>query len=65
VLTVGGWVKIIAEMPAGTALPVNAWLSAPVVPQAHLLGAAAGTLVAAAGWILDARRARARTFRNS
>jgi rhomboid family GlyGly-CTERM serine protease len=46
VLTVGGWAKIIWEQPRTGALPFNPWLDAPVVPQAHVLGAAAGTLLA-------------------
>jgi rhomboid family GlyGly-CTERM serine protease len=45
-LTVGGWAKLIWELPRAGALPFNPWLDAPVVPQAHLLGAAAGTLLA-------------------
>jgi len=42
-LTAGGWIKIIAELPAGADLTYSSWLAVPVVAQAHLLGAAAGT----------------------
>jgi rhomboid family GlyGly-CTERM serine protease len=45
-LTAGGWAKILWELPRAGALPFNPWLDAPVVPQAHVLGAAAGTLLA-------------------
>jgi rhomboid family GlyGly-CTERM serine protease len=45
-LVVGGWIKVVAEQPAASAqMPHAAWLGAATVPQAHLLGAACGTLL--------------------
>lgn len=46
-LFAGGWIKVIAEQPGGSATPFADWLGAGVVPQAHLLGAVAGTLLGA------------------
>jgi len=43
-LFVGGWIKVALEQPAGDALPYADWLGAAVVPQAHLLGAACGSV---------------------
>jgi rhomboid family GlyGly-CTERM serine protease len=40
----GGWIKVALEQPAGGALPYADWLGAAVVPQAHLLGAAWGSV---------------------
>ncbi len=53
-LLVGGWIKIALEWP-GADLPYADWLGASVVPQAHLLGAACGTLLGLAWAALDAR----------
>jgi hypothetical protein len=43
-LFVGGWIKVALEQPAGDALPYADWLGAAVVPQAHLIGAACGSV---------------------
>jgi rhomboid family GlyGly-CTERM serine protease len=43
-LVIGGWIKVALEQPAGGALPHAEWLGAAVVPQAHLIGAACGTV---------------------
>jgi rhomboid family GlyGly-CTERM serine protease len=40
----GGWGKVLLEQPGGAMTPVAAWLGAPTVPQAHLIGALCGTL---------------------
>jgi len=44
-LVAGGWVKVAIEQPAGGTLPHAEWLGAAVVPQAHLLGAACGSVL--------------------
>lgn len=44
-LVVGGWIKVAIEQPAGGTLPHADWLGAAVVPQAHLLGAACGSVL--------------------
>lgn len=44
-LLVGGWIKVALEQPGGSATPHAEWLAATTVPQAHLLGALAGTLL--------------------
>ena len=44
------------EQPATSDLPYADWLVAPVVPQAHLAGAACGTVL---GALLAATQARA------
>lgn len=44
-LVVGGWIKVLFEQPAGETLPHADWLGAAVVPQAHLIGAACGTVL--------------------
>ncbi|MCU0764434.1 MAG: rhombosortase [Burkholderiaceae bacterium] len=46
-LLVGGWIKVVAEQPAGGVTPYAEWLAATTVPQAHLLGAIAGTALGA------------------
>jgi rhomboid family GlyGly-CTERM serine protease len=43
-LFAGGWIKVALEQPAGGVLPYADWLGAAVVPQAHLLGAAWGSV---------------------
>ncbi|MEW5882521.1 MAG: rhombosortase, partial [Pseudomonadota bacterium] len=42
-LAAGGWIKVALEQPAASATPYADWLGATTVPQAHLLGALAGT----------------------
>ena len=44
-LVAGGWIKVALEQPAAGTLPHADWLGAAVVPQAHLLGAACGSLL--------------------
>ena len=44
-LLAGGWIKVLFEQPSGDALPHADWLGAAVVPQAHLIGAACGTVL--------------------
>jgi rhomboid family GlyGly-CTERM serine protease len=44
-LLAGGWIKVALEQPGGSATPYAEWLAAATVPQAHLLGAVAGTLL--------------------
>jgi rhomboid family GlyGly-CTERM serine protease len=58
-LALGGWIKVALEQPAASATPYAEWLGASVVPQAHLFGAAAGTLLGAAFAWRDARRGAA------
>jgi rhomboid family GlyGly-CTERM serine protease len=41
----GGWIKVALEQPGGATTPYAEWLGAGVVPQAHLVGAACGTLL--------------------
>ena len=55
-LFAGGWVKVLAEQTAAQALPVAQWLGAPVVPQAHLIGAVCGTALGLAFAIADTHR---------
>lgn len=52
-LLAGGWIKVALEQPVGSATPYAEWLASATVPQAHLLGAIAGTLLG----LLLARRA--------
>lgn len=61
-LVVGGWIKVALEQPASTATPFAAWLGAATVPQAHLLGAACGTLLGLV-FVRSAALARARNQR--
>lgn len=42
-LLAGGWAKVAIELPHGAITPYATWLGATTVPQAHLLGAIAGT----------------------
>jgi rhomboid family GlyGly-CTERM serine protease len=51
-LLAGGWVKVWVEQPGAGATPYAEWLGATTVPQAHLLGAVAGT---ALGLVLAVR----------
>jgi rhomboid family GlyGly-CTERM serine protease len=64
-LFVAGWIKVALEQPRTATLPIAAWLGAPVVPQAHLLGALSGTLVAFAFAAVDARRERVSSGRGA
>lgn len=50
-----GAIKVLAEQPWEASFPFHEWLGAPVVPQAHLFGAAIGV---AAGLCFRALRAR-------
>jgi rhomboid family GlyGly-CTERM serine protease len=50
---VGGAIKVLLEQPWSETFPWANWLGAPVVPQAHLIGAFVG---AAAGLWIAARR---------
>lgn len=45
VLVAGGWVKVLAEQPGGSLTPYAHWLGAGIVPQAHLAGAVAGSML--------------------
>lgn len=44
-LLAGGWAKVALELPQGASTPYAEWLGSTTVPQAHLLGAIAGTVV--------------------
>lgn len=45
-LLAAGWIKVALEQPInGGATPYAEWLAATVVPQAHLFGAVAGTVL--------------------
>jgi rhomboid family GlyGly-CTERM serine protease len=44
----GGWIKVLLEQPVAGATPFVAWLGAPTVPQAHLVGAVCGTMLSVA-----------------
>lgn len=55
-LALGGWIKVVLEQPAGSATPYADWLGATTVPQAHLLGALAGTLLGFAFAWRDAKK---------
>jgi len=57
-LVAGGWIKVAIEQPAGGTLPQADWLGAAVVPQAHLLGAACGSVLGLA-FALARRASRA------
>ncbi len=46
-LLAGGWIKVVLEQPSGGTTPFSEWLGAATVPQAHLLGALAGTVIGA------------------
>lgn len=46
-LVIGGWIKVALEQPGGADMPHAEWLGAAVVPQAHLVGALAGTALGA------------------
>ncbi len=50
----GGWIKVALEQPGGANTPYAEWLGAGVVPQAHLIGAACGTLLGLLFAISDA-----------
>jgi len=44
-LLAAGWAKVVLEQPGGGTTPYAEWLAATTVPQAHLLGAIAGTVL--------------------
>ena len=50
----GGWIKVALEQPGGSTTPYAEWLGAGVVPQAHLVGAACGTLLGLVFALTDA-----------
>ena len=50
----GGWIKVLLEQPGGATTPYAEWLGAGVVPQAHLVGAACGTVLGLLFAISDA-----------
>lgn len=52
----GGWVKVALEQPTGETLPYADWLGAAVVPQAHFIGAASGSVLGLAFALADRRR---------
>ena len=54
----GGWIKVLLEQPGGATTPYAEWLGAGVVPQAHLVGAACGTLLGLVFAISDANASR-------
>lgn len=54
----GGWIKVALEQPGGATTPYAEWLGAGVVPQAHLVGAACGTLLGLLFAISDANASR-------
>jgi len=53
----GGWLKVALEQPGGAATPYAEWLGTGVVPQAHLVGAACGTLLGLLFAMADANAA--------
>jgi rhomboid family GlyGly-CTERM serine protease len=50
----GGTIKVLLEQPWSETFPWADWLGAPVVPQAHLIGALIGT--AAGFWLAAGRK---------
>ena len=54
----GGWIKVALEQPGGATTPYAEWLGAGVVPQAHLVGAACGTVLGLLFAIGDANASR-------
>ena len=54
----GGWIKVVLEQPGGSTTPYAEWLGASVVPQAHLFGAACGTVLGLLFAIDDANARR-------
>jgi rhomboid family GlyGly-CTERM serine protease len=46
-LFAGGWAKVVFEQPMTAGLPHAEWLGTAIVPQAHLAGAACGTVLGA------------------
>ncbi len=57
-LWLGGWIKVVLEQPGDATTPYAEWLGAGVVPQAHLIGAACGTLLGLLFVTADARATR-------
>ena len=53
----GGWIKVVLEQPGDATTPYAEWLGAAVVPQAHLVGAACGTMLGLLFAIGDANAA--------
>ncbi len=56
----GGWIKVALEQPGGDTLPHAEWLGAAVVPQAHLIGAACGSMLGLAYALADTWRDKKR-----
>ncbi|HVE88748.1 MAG TPA: rhombosortase [Burkholderiaceae bacterium] len=54
----GGWIKVVLEQPGDATTPYAEWLGAGVVPQAHLFGAACGTVLGLLFAISDANASR-------
>ncbi len=61
----GGWIKVALEQPGGATTPYAEWLGAGVVPQAHLVGAACGTMLGLLFAISDANAAQQATARTA
>jgi rhomboid family GlyGly-CTERM serine protease len=59
-LAAGGAIKVALEQPGDASTPFAAWLGAPTVPQAHLLGAAVGCVLGLAGSVNRSAAAPAR-----
>lgn len=59
-LAAGGTIKVALEQPDDAGTPFAAWLGAPTVPQAHLLGAAVGCALGLAWSIRRSAAAPAR-----
>jgi rhomboid family GlyGly-CTERM serine protease len=55
-LLVAGWIKVVLEQTGNGPMPYAQWLASTIVPQAHLFGAIAGTVL---GLFFAARGARA------
>lgn len=56
----GGWIKVALEQPGGDTLPHAEWLGAAVVPQAHLIGAACGSVLGLSYALADVWRDKKR-----
>jgi rhomboid family GlyGly-CTERM serine protease len=57
-LVAGGWIKVALEQPVTGSVVQAEWLGAAIVPQAHLVGAACGTLLGALFAAANARSER-------
>lgn len=61
VLFVGGWIKIALEQPENVTMSRADWLNAPIITQAHLIGAACGTIVGVLFAITNSRAEQQRS----